>query len=124
MSETKTESLLFRTHCIYAETVQLVDFTHMQQLLGGECFAIEFPMEILLWCSNQWDRAAIEHTLTIDKNGKKIECYGNLLFTSNDNDCPTGIGSLTEEQTKWLSQNFRIALSPLHGNHVFEFLIA
>lgn len=123
VSKTKTKALLFRSNCIYVDAIDLEDFGHMQELLGGDCVAIEFPKDILLWCANQWDRAAIEHTLTIVKNGRKVEWYGNLLFTSNDSDCPSGISSLTDEQTKWLSQNFNMSISPLHGNHVFEFCI-
>ena len=119
----KMETFLFRSGSIYAEVIELENFTHMQEVLGGECFAIQFPKDILLWCTNQRDRPAIDHTLSIVKDGHKAEYFGNLLFTSNDDEKLEGINFLSVEQTKWLSENFRMGTSPLHGNFVFEFFI-
>ena len=119
--EAMTASLLFSPKAFFAKNVLIENFKQMQELLGGECFAITLPHEILLWCSVQKDRKPSEHTLSILKQGYREHYYGNLLFTSDDEDSFQGIRSLSEHQIKWLGKQCRIVESPLSGDSVFDF---
>ena len=117
----KINSQLVRVDSVFVNPIQLENFNHMQEVLGGDCFAISLPQDILLWRGTTSGRSIFEHTITI-RYGKKAEhLLGSVLITSNDEDHLDGICSLSDNQLKWLRDNFQLEKSELHGNYVLTF---
>jgi len=114
-------SQLVRVDSVFVNPFLLEDFNHMREVLGGDCFAIALPHDIVLWCATPIDRSIFEHTVTIQIGKKAEHLLGNVLITSNDEDSLNGICSLSEHQLKWLRENFYLEKSELHGNYVMKF---
>lgn len=114
-------SLLFTPNTFFTEKVQLRDYQHMQELLGGDCFAIQLPESILVWCSFQKDRKPYEHSISIASGGYIEVLLGNVVITSNDDDNMNGFRDLSDRQMKWLAQNSQLIKSELNDYFIIQF---
>lgn len=117
-------SLFLNAGSFFASTIELAGYRHMQQLLGGECEAIQLTPNILIWYKpyeNVLGSPDNDHTLTILKGNQSVNLYGNILITSNDDNNLDGIRGLSDQQHKWLGQHSELIISEHTGNYIIQF---
>lgn len=120
--EQEIKSMLISSESLFVSNLTLNSFEQLHEVLqSDDCYVINLPENLLLWCSVTYGSNAYQHALTIHSNERTENIYGNIVITSNDDNNLSGMSDLTNKQLAWLQENLRLEESNIHRGHVFSF---